>query len=83
MAEEKKNYEPISMWGYFGYEILFAIPVIGLIALLISAFGSKNVNVRNFAKSKFCAAIILGIIVVIVVSVVGVQSFIDALEQLK
>ena len=29
--EEQKNipdeYKPISMWGYFGYEILFSIPI--------------------------------------------------------
>ena len=24
-----EEYKPISMWGYFGYEILFAIPLIG------------------------------------------------------
>lgn len=53
------------------YYLLFLF--IGLIALIISAFGSKNINVRNFAKSKFCAAIILGVIIAIVVSVVGIQ----------
>lgn len=29
MEEGKTSlaYKPISMWGYFGYEILFAIPI--------------------------------------------------------
>lgn len=39
MEEENLNipesYKPISMWGYFGYEILFSIPVIGLILLIV------------------------------------------------
>lgn len=31
------EYKPISMWGYFGYQILFAIPCIGWILLLVFA----------------------------------------------
>ncbi len=46
------EYKPISMWGYFGYELLFGIPVIGFIILLVFAFGgSGNINVKNFAYS--------------------------------
>ena len=29
------EYKPISMWGYFGYQILFAIPIIGFILFSI------------------------------------------------
>ena len=32
-----EEYKPISMWGYFGYEILFSIPVLGFIILIIKA----------------------------------------------
>ena len=32
------EYQPISMWGYLGYEILFAIPLIGFILLLVFSF---------------------------------------------
>ena len=50
-----EEYRPISMWGYFGYQILFSIPCVGFIALLIFAFGgTKNVNLKNFARSYFC-----------------------------
>ena len=46
------EYKPISMWGYFGYEILFSIPFIGFILLLVFSFGgTKNINIRNFARS--------------------------------
>lgn len=61
-----EEYRPISMWGYFGYQILFSIPCVGFIALLIFAFGgTKNVNLKNFAKSYFCFTIILVVLVVL------------------
>ena len=58
-----EEYKPIGMWGYFGYQILFAIPLVGFILLIVFAFGgSKNRNLRNFARSYFCWLIILLII---------------------
>ena len=59
--EELLNYEykPISMWGYFGYQLLFMIPFIGSLALVIVALTHKNINVRNFARSSFCVSIIV------------------------
>lgn len=61
-----ENYKPISMWGYFGYEILFSIPCIGIILLLVFSFGgTKNVNLKNFARSYFCFIIILAVLVMI------------------
>ena len=52
------EYTPISMWGYFGYSILFAIPVIGWIFVIIFAISATNRNLRNFARSQFCLLII-------------------------
>ena len=66
--ECQKSYTPISMWGYFGYEILFALPVIGWIILIILALGgTKNINLRNFAKSYFCLLIIFIIFVILAI----------------
>ncbi|MGN0587891.1 MAG: zinc-ribbon domain-containing protein [Oscillospiraceae bacterium] len=63
-----EDYRPISMWGYFGYEILFSIPIIGFIMLLVFSFGgTRNVNVKNFARSYFCYFIIVAIIAVILI----------------
>ena len=65
-----ESYKPISMWGYFGYELLFSIPVIGFIILLVFAFGgSGNINVKNFARSKFCYVILLFVIFVVLVAI--------------
>ena len=62
-----EEYQPISMWGYFGYEILFSIPFIGFILLLVFSFGgTKNINLRNFARSYFCFSIIIIIFIAII-----------------
>lgn len=64
-----EEYRPISMWGYFGYEILFSIPCIGLILLIVfSLGGTKNVNLRNFARSYFCFLIIVVVLFFILVA---------------
>lgn len=69
---DKYDYKPISMWGYFGYQILFAIPLVGLICLIIFSFGgAKNINVRNFARSYFCFLIVMVILLVVFGSAIG------------
>lgn len=52
------EYRPISMWGYFGWEIVYAIPLIGWIICIGQAFCAENRNLRNFARSQFCWLII-------------------------
>ena len=65
-----EEYTPISMWGYFGYQLLFSIPCVGFIVLLVFAFGgTRNINLKNFARSYFCF-IILGIIIGAIVTLV-------------
>lgn len=67
-----EEYRPISMWGYFGYQWLFAIPCVGFIFLLVfSLGGTKNVNLKNFARSYFCTMIIAIVLVVIIFLVFG------------
>ena len=73
-----EEYRPISMWGYFGYELLFSIPCIGLILLLVFAFGgTSNVNVRNFARSYFCfllVMVILSVILAVILIATGMTA---------
>ena len=78
-ASVSEEYTPISMWGYFGYEILFSIPCVGLICLIVFSFASKNKNVKNFARSYFCFYIIMAVITAIILVATG--SF-AALSQL-
>ena len=70
-----EEYKPISMWGYFGYQLLFGIPCIGFILLLVFSFGgTKNVNLKNFARSYFCVLIIVAVLVAILVAIFGVGA---------
>lgn len=71
-----EEYKPISMWGYFGYELLFSIPCVGIILLLVFAFGgTKNINLKNFARSYFCFIIILGAIIALIAAFGGFAAF--------
>lgn len=63
---------PITMWGYFGYELLFSIPVVGFILLLVFSFGgTRNQNLKNFARSYFCLAIVLVVFALLLVMLGG------------
>ena len=76
-----KEYEPITMWGYFGYEILFSIPVIGFICLIVFAIGAKNVNKKNFARSYFCYTIICLLVFVVAVAIIMATGVAESLMQ--
>ncbi len=72
------EYTPISMWGYFGYELLFSIPIVGFIFLCIYAFGgTANKNLKNFARSYFCLFIVV-LVLVIILLVLGVGAGLSA-----
>lgn len=74
-ASVPPEYKPITMWGYFGYELLFSIPCVGLILLLIFSFGgTQNVNLRNFARSYFCFLIVMVVLFVALSSLIGIGS---------
>lgn len=76
--------KPISMWGYFGYEILFAIPIVGLILLIVFSFGgTRNVNLKNFARSYFCFLIIGFILLIILFLSLGTFIFSNASNALR
>lgn len=82
MANDYNNlpdeYRPIGMWGYFGHEILFSIPIVGFIVLLVFSFGgTKNVNLRNFARSYFCFLIVI-VIFAIIVAIIGGAAAVGA-----
>lgn len=67
-----EEYRPISMWGYFGYELLFSIPLVGFILILVFSFGgTRNINLRNFARSYFCF-LIIGLIIAVIVLILAV-----------
>ena len=73
------KYKPIGAWGYVLYELLFSIPLVGFIFLLVfSLGGTKNENLKNFARSFLCwlliflvIGIIVGLIFVVLIVLAG------------
>lgn len=61
---------PLSAFAYFGYALLFNIPVAGVLLLIIIALRTKNRNLRSFAfgfllfmaaaLAVLCCAVMLG-----------------------
>ncbi len=76
------KYRPVGAWGYFGYTLLFSIPIIGQIFLIVFALSGSNVNRRSFARSYFCALIIFGIIVgIMIVAGGGINNLLPKLQE--
>ena len=71
------EFRPLSPWQYFGYSLLFAIPLVGFVCLLVCCFSDSNINRRNYARSFFCGLLIALIIVAFftALSLAGVISF--------
>ena len=69
------KFRPISPWAYWGYSLLYAIPIVGFIVLIINTFALKNVNAKNFARSYWIPwlFICILIILVLILSIAGVS----------
>ncbi len=67
-----EEYKPISMWGYLGYELLFSLPIVGLVLLIVfSVGGTKNRNLKNFARSYFCFLLIVIFLIILIMILFG------------
>ena len=76
-----EKFRPLSAWAYFGYGLLFAIPIIGFIFLIIFSCSSANINRRSYARSYWCAlilcAIIVGIVLIIAAATGGISYYVN------
>lgn len=72
------KYRPLGAWSYFGYTILFNIPIVGLILLIIFSFSDSNINRRNYARSYWCvylvAIILFAVIALVLLLTAGTQG---------
>lgn len=77
------EYKPLSPWAYFGYNILFAIPLVGFILLIVFSLDDSNINRRNYARSFFIG-LLLAVIITVVVIILSLLLFggIGALSNL-
>ena len=73
-AKPTGKYAPLSPWAYFGLTLLFSIPVVGFIFLIVFSVSDANINRRNFARSYWCALLVLvavAIIAFVVILIAG------------
>ncbi|MDY5730789.1 MAG: hypothetical protein SPL05_04495 [Eubacteriales bacterium] len=70
----EQKFRPITAWGYVGYTLLFAIPVVGWLLLIVFASDSSHINRRSFARSYFCW-IVTGLIIFAIVIILGGASY--------
>lgn len=69
-----KEYIPITVGEYIAYQILFCIPIVGIICSLIFGLGNtENVNIKNFAKSYMIIYAIVILIYIVFGVIVGVE----------
>ena len=66
MAKYHGKHYYLGAWNYVFLNILYAIPIVGLIFLLIHSFSEKNENRRHYARSYFAGFLLIFIIVTIV-----------------
>ncbi len=74
-----RAYKPISPWGYIGWNVLFAIPIIGFILLIVFSFHNGNINRRNYARSYWCALLILILLFIAAFVTAAVTGSLDEL----
>ena len=58
-AQLPAKYRPLGAWAYFGYNLLFSIPVLNIILLLVFSFSNRNINRRNYARSFWCGLLVV------------------------
>ena len=63
-----EEYRPLSAWAYFGYNLLYAIPLIGWVFMIVFALDGSNINRRNFTRSYFIVYIIYAIILAVLLA---------------
>lgn len=73
------QYRPLSAWGYFGYTILYAIPVVGFIFLIVFSLSDANINRRSFSRSYFCALILVLIVIAVIAATGGLATLVASM----
>ena len=64
--------KPVSAGEFFGYSLLFSIPLVGFIMLFVVAFGSNyKKSLRNYAK-LYLILMLVGVAISVVIMLIGI-----------
>lgn len=66
--------------AFFGLELVFAIPLVGLIVSIILSFAPKNRNLRHYAQAKLIWAVIE--LAVTALLIFGIHQFLQSVPRL-
>ncbi len=56
------EYKPMGAWAYFGYSLLYVIPIVGLVFAILNAKSGTNLHKQNHARA-FLITLVIGIII--------------------
>lgn len=51
-----------SMWVFFGFMLLFAIPIVGFIAALVMSFSLKSKTLKNYSRASVVYSVVVSVI---------------------
>ena len=71
-----EKFRPLGAWAYFGYSLLFAIPLVGFICLIVFSFNDTNINRRNFARSFWCILVVI-LVLYFTVGITALTTFLS------
>lgn len=69
-----EEYRPMGAWSYVGLQLLFTIPIVGLVFLIIFTFKRSNLNRRAFARSYWCWLALVGVVLLTMFVIVLVSG---------
>lgn len=77
--------KPLGAWSYFGLKLLFSVPIVGFVFLIVFTFSRGNLNRRSFARSYWCNALVVAIIVVLFLLFAYLMGFgaVDFIEEFR
>jgi hypothetical protein len=76
-----EKYRPLSAWAYFGYSLLYSIPLIGFVFMILFALNSSNINRRNFTRSFFIVYLLYGILLAVMIMTGAIVAIADNLTN--
>ena len=82
------QYRPLSAWSYWGLKILYAVPIVGLIFLIVFSFKSDNINRRSFTRSYWCNYVIIGGLLLLTLGIIAaidisiLEDLIDSIDRI-
>lgn len=77
--------EYLGAWSYVFLEILYCIPLLGLICAIIHSFSDKNTNRKHFARSFFARLLLVIIVAAVIVLILylslGHDAFMKVIQE--